>query len=225
MSGSFISKEMVERVESFHGHMCPGLAIGIRASEIALREIGPHAEDEEIVAVVETDMCGVDAVQFLTGCTFGKGNLIHKDYGKVAFSFYRRSDGKGIRIVARPTIRNLDPEREALLSALQGREPTTEERERLRELHGALSERILQAPLELLFEIKEAPPEIPKPARIHRTLVCEACGEGAMATRTRLLEDRVLCLPCYEAACRGTCHAPMAGRDAEPSAGTSVEGN
>ncbi|MDH3929109.1 MAG: formylmethanofuran dehydrogenase subunit E family protein, partial [Deltaproteobacteria bacterium] len=28
--------------------MCPGLAIGIRAAEMALRDIGPHAHDEEV---------------------------------------------------------------------------------------------------------------------------------------------------------------------------------
>ncbi len=54
------------------------------------------------MAVVETDMCGVDAIQFLTGCTFGKGNLIHRDWGKNAFSFFRRSDGRAVRISLRP---------------------------------------------------------------------------------------------------------------------------
>jgi formylmethanofuran dehydrogenase subunit E len=87
----------------FHGHWCPGLAIGIRAAEWALKEMG-KSPDEEIVAVVETDMCGVDAIQYLTGCTFGKGNLIHKDYGKNAFTFYRRRDGKAVRLVLRPTV-------------------------------------------------------------------------------------------------------------------------
>ncbi len=46
----------IESVRKFHGHMCPGLAIGIRAAHIALREIGPHSTDEEVVAIVETDM-------------------------------------------------------------------------------------------------------------------------------------------------------------------------
>lgn len=46
----------VDQVRRFHGHMCPGLAIGIRAAEAALDQIGPHAEDEEVVAIVETDM-------------------------------------------------------------------------------------------------------------------------------------------------------------------------
>ncbi len=94
--------EMINQIQAFHGHLCPGLAMGIRASEIALERIGKHAVDEEVVAVVETDMCAVDAIQFLTGCTFGKGNLIHRDYGKNAFTFVRRSDNKAIRILTKP---------------------------------------------------------------------------------------------------------------------------
>jgi formylmethanofuran dehydrogenase subunit E len=103
MGGTQVPRDRIDQVVRFHGHMCPGLAIGIRAAEVALREIGPHAEDEEVVAVVETDMCAVDAVQYLVGCTFGKGNLVHKDYGKNAFTFIRRSDAKAIRLVTRST--------------------------------------------------------------------------------------------------------------------------
>lgn len=51
-----ITTEVVEQVATFHGHMCPGLAIGIRAAEVALTQIGSHSKDEEIVAIVETDM-------------------------------------------------------------------------------------------------------------------------------------------------------------------------
>lgn len=51
-----IEPQTVDKVAEFHGHMCPGLAIGIRVAELALREIGPHSSDEEVVAIVETDM-------------------------------------------------------------------------------------------------------------------------------------------------------------------------
>lgn len=70
----------IEGTRHFHGHSCPGLAIGIRAAEVALQEIGKHAAGEEMVSIVETDMCGVDAIQYLSSCTFEKGNLIHRDY-------------------------------------------------------------------------------------------------------------------------------------------------
>ncbi len=68
-----VDTETLERVMEFHGHMCPGLALGVRAAEVALAEIGPHSQDEEVVAIVETDMCGVDAVQFSPAARSGKG--------------------------------------------------------------------------------------------------------------------------------------------------------
>ena len=89
-----------EDLIAFHGHSCPGLAIGYRMSKAALAFLsGSRAKDEEIVAIVENDACGVDALQCLSGCTFGKGNLIFKDYGKQVFTLYNRSSRKGARVV------------------------------------------------------------------------------------------------------------------------------
>ena len=193
-----INEEMVQKTVAFHGHMCPGLAIGIRAAEVALREIGPHAHDEEVVAVVETDMCGVDAIQFLTGCTFGKGNLIHLDYGKNCFTFYRRSDGKAIRLVTRRQALDApDPEWESLRNRLGEANLTQEERERFRQLHEARSRKILDLPLKNLFEIKEPQGEIPSHARLMDSVTCESCGEGVMETRTRRFMGKTVCIPCF----------------------------
>src|SRR5512141_497308 len=85
-------------VVEFHGHSCPGLALGYRVAVRAVQEFPRRATDEEIVAIVENDSCAVDAVQVLTGCTFGKGNLIFKDYGKQVYTFVGRPSGKSIRI-------------------------------------------------------------------------------------------------------------------------------
>src|SRR5574342_220054 len=83
----------------FHGHLCPGLALGYRVAKAALRELqAERPQDEELVAIVENDSCSADAVQFITGCTFGKGNLIFRDYGKHVYTFYNRRTGKGLRI-------------------------------------------------------------------------------------------------------------------------------
>src|SRR5512136_2011081 len=83
----------------FHGHLCPGLALGYRVAKAALRELdAERSGDEELVAVVENDSCAVDAIQFITGCTFGKGNLVFRDYGKHVYTFYNRRTGRGIRI-------------------------------------------------------------------------------------------------------------------------------
>src|SRR5512142_1422997 len=83
----------------FHGHLCPGLALGYRVAKAALRELGAdRPQDEELVAVVENDSCAADAVQFITGCTFGKGNFIFRDYGKHVYTIYNRRTGKCVRI-------------------------------------------------------------------------------------------------------------------------------
>lgn len=198
MQDSYISEEMIQKTVAFHGHMCPGLAIGIRAAEVALRDIGPHAHDEEVVAVVETDMCGVDAIQSLTGCTFGKGNLIHLDYGKNAFTFYRRSDGKGIRLATRlEAFAEPDPEWEALRERLGDADLTPEQRKRFWELHAARSQQILDIPLDELFDLKEPEENIPSHARVMDSVTCEGCSEQVMETRTRRFEAKTLCIPCF----------------------------
>jgi formylmethanofuran dehydrogenase subunit E len=203
-----ISKELIEKTIAFHGHSCPGLAIGIRAAELALKEVG-RAPDEEMVAVVETDMCAVDAIQYLTGCTFGKGNLIFKDYGKNAFTFYRRSDGKAIRLVRRPSsFGSVRPSQTSgdvgsLLGKLNKKlleERLTDEEQKIwQETRGAIIQRIMESPLEDLFEIKTPSDPVPKKARILDSLICASCGEQVMETRTRRFHDQVLCIPCFDA--------------------------
>lgn len=48
--------ETIRRAVAFHGHLCAGLTMGVRAAQVALREIGPHEAGHEVVAIVETDM-------------------------------------------------------------------------------------------------------------------------------------------------------------------------
>ncbi len=190
-----IDEQITARVVDFHGHMCPGLAMGIRAAEVALAEIGPHSADEEVVAVVETDMCGVDAIQFLTGCTFGKGNLIHLDYGKNAYTFIRRSDGRAVRVSTRPGVFGDDPE---LRSAISSGTATDAQRQRFWELQRARSVDLLEAPIEQLYEVREVDAEVPARARVFASIPCDACGEPTMRPRIREVEGRQLCPPCAE---------------------------
>ncbi len=163
-------------LERFHGHMCPGLAIGVRVAEIALREIGPHAEDEEVVAIVETDMCAVDAIQYFTGCTFGKGNLIHRDYGKSAYTFIRRSDGKAIRVTPKPESRATLPDERA-----------------------ARTEALLTRPADALFNVVAVDIALPERARLYESVACAGCDERVMETRLRRLGGALYCIPCFEA--------------------------
>jgi formylmethanofuran dehydrogenase subunit E len=163
----------LEELTAFHGHLCPGLAIGYRATQLALELLGiERAHDEELVAIVENDSCSVDAVQYLAGTTFGKGNFIFRDYGKQVFTFARRDEGKAVRISLKP-------------GAFR-REGSREER----------IEHILTAPAKELFEYREVELEMPPAARIHPSVTCDRCGEPVMATRTVERNGATLCLEC-----------------------------
>jgi formylmethanofuran dehydrogenase subunit E len=199
MPGASLRADEIRRVAEFDGHWCPGLAIGVRAGELALAEFG-RAEDEDIVAVMETDMCGVDAIQVLTGCTFGTGNVLHKDSGKTAFTFYRRRDGKARRLL-------IDGDRlgapcEEMTALQQERagtaDLTPEKAPRLESCRAEWTERIMGADPAVLFHVQALSDPPPPGARFMASLACEACGKRTMASRARLFDGRTLCLPRFE---------------------------
>jgi len=175
--------EDLQKVVEFHGHLCPGLAIGYRAAVEARRELGlSRAYDEELVCVVENDSCSVDAVQYLTGCTFGKGNLIFKDYGKQVFTFASRSrPGKGLRISLRP----------GAFSSPGGEADASRRREEV--LEG-----LLAAGAEELFFLDRVDLDLPEEARIVPSEPCSNCGEPTMRSKMVERNGKLLCIPCSQ---------------------------
>lgn len=193
------STELIEQTIAFHGHSCPGLAIGIRAAELALRELG-NPQEIEMVAVSETDMCGVDAIQFLTGCTYGKGNFLHRDHGKMAFSFFDRQTGKGVRALLDPGVRaGMDTELGELMRKTDDGSATEEDLNRTTELRSLLQERFMRLDLDEMFRITPIENGAPRPARILQSLSCDGCGESVMESRTRRFAGKTLCIPCFAA--------------------------
>ncbi|HBC95099.1 MAG TPA: formylmethanofuran dehydrogenase, partial [Pelotomaculum sp.] len=86
-----------------------------RVSKAALAELAAiRAMDEELVAIVENDACGVDAVQALTGCSLGKGNLLYRDHGKQVYTFVCRDSGRAARIAVRASAWRNHPEHKEL---------------------------------------------------------------------------------------------------------------
>jgi formylmethanofuran dehydrogenase subunit E len=195
---SQLPQETFAAVVDFHGHSCPGLCIGIRASELAHREFG-DLPSGQMVCITETDMCGVDAVQFLTGCTFGKGNLIHRDCGKMAFTFFDRKSKRGFRCLLKPSARgDLEEEMSSLQRKLATGELSETEQARLGELRREMENRLMALDLDDVFEVMAPKEQMPRSARILASLVCEKCGEATMESRTRRFAGKTLCQPCFD---------------------------
>ena len=169
------AEKVMEKAVDFHGHSCPGLAIGVLASKYILEHGNDFSVDEELVAVVENDNCSVDAIQALLGTTFGKGNLKFSDYGKNNYTFYNRTRKKAIKLSMN-------------IGSFEDRELAREER----------IKKLLNSNPETIFTIKEVKFRPPKEAQIHQSQICNKCNQLTMNTRTRELNDKVYCIPCFD---------------------------
>lgn len=160
---------------TFHGHSCPGLAIGYRAALAAKERMKVNfSADEEIVCVTENDACGVDAVQVLTGCSIGKGNLIYRGTGKMAFSFFDRKRSNSLRILFN--------------KPMQGQKELDRD---------TLQQMVLTAPDRELFSFSKPAYTLPETARLFTSEICERCGEVAPEHKIRLQQGKKLCLDCF----------------------------
>jgi formylmethanofuran dehydrogenase subunit E len=174
-----MNKEGWDKARAFHGHECPGLAIGFKACEAALEKLGvTRSSDEEVICVTENDACGVDAVQAVLGCSFGKGNLIYRGTGKMAFSFFSRISGKKLRMY------------------FKVQKQTDMSREQYQDY-------ILNAPVDELFAFSEPKGEVPEQARLFPSVVCTECGERAPEHKIRLQNGKPVCLDCFKDYHRG----------------------
>ncbi len=168
----------LQRAIDFHGHLCPGLAIGYRAALAAARALGlSRSADEELVAVVENDSCSVDAFQVLLSTTFGKGNLKWLDHGKQVFTVTDRRQNRAVRVAfvgdhLRAKRADGSTDRDNFLAAL------------------------LQSSESAILKVEEVPPAPPDLARIEPSLTCARCGEGVQESRSVKAGGRVFCRPC-----------------------------
>lgn len=168
-----------EKAVAFHGHSCPGLAIGFRACEAAMEKMGiGSSRDEEIVCITENDACGVDAIQALLSCTLGKGNLLYHGAGKQAFSFLNRKNGDKLRVYLK----------------MQKKEGISRQE---------WQKQLLDAPLEDVFVFSKPQYNMPEKARKFPSECCEICGELAAEHKIRLQEGKKVCLDCWVTYDRG----------------------
>ena len=164
--------EAWEKAKAFHGHVCPGLAIGCRVAVDALAHfVHSPSVDEELVCVAETESCAVDAIQAITGCSMGKGNMLLRLRGKFAFSFFVRGRKKAARFYWHE--RHHDGSREETIM------------------------RFLSAPADELYSVTEPSYAVPPFARLNVPVVCAVCGEYVSEPYIRLFEGRFVCPDCH----------------------------
>jgi formylmethanofuran dehydrogenase subunit E len=165
-------------------------------AKAALRELNAdRPQDEELAAIVENDSCAADAIQYITGATFGKGNLMFRDYGKHVYTFFNRRTGKGVRISEDFRGFENDPRYGELRKRQQEGENVSQELEEIKMDKVAA---ILRADDRDFLKLEPASLPLPSPARIRASVRCAMCGERFMESRARVVGGKIVCIPCFE---------------------------
>lgn len=89
---------MIDVAIELHGHLAPGLALGMRMSEIAMEGMNLKKGNKKAIGISETSRCLADGMQVVTGCTLGHGNAFVQNYGKLALTVGRVDSMEGIRV-------------------------------------------------------------------------------------------------------------------------------
>ena len=183
-----------------HGHFCPFLALGVRAALRAVKELGTSSTGmENVIAIVETNNCFSDGIQFVTGCSFGNNALIYRDYGKTAFTLVKR-DGEAVRVSLKADNKFLEerePEAMELFQKVVARHQGTEDdQKRLKELWSQASFKMLDVPDNEIFDVNRVTINVPAYSRIFASVKCSVCGESIMETRARIKDGKPVCISC-----------------------------
>jgi formylmethanofuran dehydrogenase subunit E len=86
-----------------HGHLCPGMVLGVRMGILGLAMLGYDAPLDDrsiknVVVFIEIDRCAADALGTTTGVKLGRRSLKFMDYGLMAATFLHLPDNRAIRI-------------------------------------------------------------------------------------------------------------------------------
>jgi len=169
----------------YHGHLCPGQVLGVRMAVAGCDHLGvaDPRSSKRLIVFVETDRCGTDAIQTVTGCTLGKRTLKFVDYGKLAATFVDTETGRAVRVSA------LESSREA------AQHFAPEESDR----HQAQLRAYKALPDDELFSVEMVRVELSQddlPGAPRSRTVCAICREGVSDGREETVGGHLLCRAC-----------------------------
>lgn len=173
-----LENDEFQDVVKFHGCYCQDIAMGYRVSKALVREMGDDLADMKAVfAQAGTPTCSIDALQKITGCTFGKRNLIMRNTGKPVFILQNAKTGKAVRIYCHYWDDFDHTELRARRKEANSPDATQEAKQAFQKLLDEKIATILSLPEEKLFRIQQVSIEAPPKSSKYASEPCAKCGE------------------------------------------------
>jgi formylmethanofuran dehydrogenase subunit E len=183
----------------FHRHLCLDIAIGYRAAKVLMQEMGDQMKNmKELVALVGNETCAVDAIQEVTGCTFGKRNLYLTHIGKPVYILQNTKTGKGVRAYCTYWDTFDHEELRKVRKEATGPTATPEQKTAFQKLTDKKIAEILAAPESALFSVTHVTLPPPPKSGKYDAEACDACGEHTNIALLTEKEGKRRCKECLE---------------------------
>lgn len=99
------TEELLLKAAQLHGHICPGLALGVLGTTQVMQRLYNSQEDPgDYTLTSEMQNCPVDGVLFVTGCTPGTHRYLQGQPENMCF-YLKNKAGKGWKVSFKPNNR------------------------------------------------------------------------------------------------------------------------
>lgn len=111
-------KNLWEETIKFHGHECPGIAMGFKICEAAIKKLGINPLNDEIICIAENNTCPADAIRFILGCNEKNNKLSFNLSENLTFSFFNKANNQKLKIQFKSLKRDEDMSKEEFTNTI-----------------------------------------------------------------------------------------------------------
>ncbi len=99
------TRELLLKAALLHGHICPGLALGVMGGTLVMQQLYAKGQDpHDYTLTMEMQNCPVDGVMFVTGCTPGTHRFVWQNPENMCF-YLKDELGKGWKVTLKESNR------------------------------------------------------------------------------------------------------------------------
>lgn len=100
------TQALLLKAAQLHGHLCPGLALGVMSATPVMQQIHSRQENpEDYTLTAEMQNCPIDGALFITGCTPGTHRFVQGEHPEKMSFYLKNKDGKGWKVTLKESSR------------------------------------------------------------------------------------------------------------------------
>ena len=195
-------EDYLEMGLKFHGHKCPAMPMGLRTAAAAMNALGvSRTGDSALLALVELGenhcaTCFADGVQVISGCTFGKGNIVKLQYGKWGLTLIDKKSRLSVRAIPKAAVL-MENKKGEFIHMRMGGTPPTQVPESVSQ---PLVEKVMSVPQAQILDVGPVvTTSVATATHLWDVFICDDCGEFVIEAYGRIKGEKRLCIPCHEA--------------------------